>query len=51
MIVTCSPHSSSIEETISTLKFAVRAKNVKNYYKVNYKSSENSMKNVVSKLS
>jgi len=51
MIVTCSPHSSSLEETITTLKFAVRAKSVKNYSKLNYKPCGDSMKNVVSQLS
>lgn len=48
MLVTCSPHSSSINETMTTLKFAVRAKSVKNYCKLNFKPFGDSMKNIVS---
>jgi kinesin family protein 5 len=35
IIVTCSPHSSSQEETISSLKFATRAKTIKTHFKMN----------------
>jgi len=39
LIVTCSPHSSVMQESISTLKFAQRAKKLKNKVQVNIKSS------------
>ena len=39
LIVTGSPHSSQIEETISTLKFATRAKTIKLAFKMNLKNS------------
>jgi kinesin family protein 5 len=39
LIVTCSSHSSSLEETVSTLKFASRAKSIKNHFKMNVKIS------------
>ena len=35
IITTCSPHSASKEETISTLKFATRAKTIKLKFKMN----------------
>ena len=35
LIVTCSPHSYNISETISTLRFGVSAKNIKNKPKIN----------------
>jgi kinesin family protein 5 len=35
LIVTCSPHSISLEESISTLKFGARAKNIKNHFRAN----------------
>ena len=35
LIVTCSPHSSNFSETISTLRFGVSAKNIKNKPKIN----------------
>ena len=50
MIVTCSPHSSSLEETISTLKFATRAKSVKNYCRLNYQKSPNSISQLSQEL-
>jgi len=37
LIVTCSPHSYNIDETISTLNFAKRAKKIKNIVKANIK--------------
>jgi kinesin family member 5 len=43
LIVTCSSHSSSLEETISTLKFANRAKSIKNHFKMNLKNSPEAM--------
>ncbi|CAG9325638.1 unnamed protein product [Blepharisma stoltei] len=45
LIVACSSFSKSIEETLNTLKFAIRAKAVKNKAKINIKNSpENYMK-------
>ena len=35
LIITCSPAKFNLEETISTLKFGARAKNIKNKAKVN----------------
>jgi kinesin family protein 5 len=43
LIVTCSSHASSMDETISTLKFASRAKSIKNHYKMNVKMSSEMM--------
>ncbi|EGR27712.1 kinesin motor domain protein [Ichthyophthirius multifiliis] len=45
LIVTCSSHSSSLEETLSTLKFATRAKFIKNHFKMNIKNSPDAFKN------
>lgn len=39
LIVTCSPHSSSYEETINSLKFATRSKTIKTHYKVNIRTN------------
>lgn len=39
LMVACSPHPRNFEETISTLKFAVRAKTIKNKPKLNIKRS------------
>lgn len=39
LMVACSPHPRNFEETISTLKFAIRAKTIKNKPKVNVKRS------------
>jgi len=39
LIVTCSQHSSNFEETMSSLKFAQRAKTIKNTVKINIKQS------------
>jgi len=50
LIVTCSPHSSNKEETISTLKFATRAKTIKTHYKMNIQNSPDSMMNVIERL-
>lgn len=43
LLVTCSSHSSSLEETLSTLKFATRAKSIKNNFKMNIKNSPESL--------
>lgn len=39
LIVNCSPHPRNIEDTINTLKFAQRAKTIKNKAKLNIKKS------------
>lgn len=44
LIVTCSPHSSSLEETISSLKFATRTKAVKTHFKMNIRTSPDNMR-------
>lgn len=50
LIVTCSPHSSNKEESISTLKFATRAKTIKTHYKMNIQTSPDTMAFVMEKL-
>ena len=35
LIVTCSPSMMNVQETISTLRFGMRAKNIKNKAKIN----------------
>lgn len=50
LIVTCSIHSSSVEETVSTLKFAQRAKNIKNHFKMNVKISYDMMQQIITEL-
>ncbi|CAD8077173.1 unnamed protein product [Paramecium sonneborni] len=50
LIVTCSSHASSMDETISTLKFASRAKSIKNHYKMNIKMSSEMMQQMIKDL-
>ena len=50
LIVTCSSHSSSLDETISTLKFATRAKNIKNTCRINVKNSPEEMQKIIAQL-
>jgi len=50
LIVTCSPHSSQFAETQSTLKFAQRAKKIKNEVRVNVKSSPNQLLKIIEQL-
>ena len=50
LIVACSPHSSQIAETTSTLKFAQRAKKIKNNVKVNIKKSAEQLAKQVEEL-
>jgi hypothetical protein len=50
LIVTCSPHVYHYEETLSTLKFAQRAKKIKNTAKINIKRSNEELENMVAKL-
>ena len=46
IIITCSPHSHNAEETISSMKFALRAKQVKNYRYTNRMSKNNHCKSI-----
>lgn len=50
LLVTCSSHYSSLDETVSTLKFAARAKNIKNHYKMNITSSPDSLQKIILQL-
>jgi kinesin family member 5 len=50
LVVTCSPHSSNREESISTLKFASRAKTIKTHYKMNVQISPESMAALIEQL-
>lgn len=50
LIVTGSPHSSQLEETISTLKFATRAKTIKLNFKMNLKNSPAQMNRIFGTL-
>ena len=50
LIVTCSPHSYNVEETLSTLNFAKRAKKVKNRVKVNIKRSPLELEKIIANL-
>lgn len=50
LIVTCSPHSYNAEETLSTLNFAKRAKNVKNTVKINLKKTTEEYERVIANL-
>jgi kinesin family protein 5 len=40
----------SMEETVSTLKFASRAKSIKNHYKMNVKMSSEMMQQMIKDL-
>lgn len=51
LIVTCSPHSFNSEETIATLKFAMRAKKIKNKVKINIKKSVEELEKIIESLS
>ena len=50
LIVTCSPHSYHLDETLSTLGFATRAKTIKNKCKVNIKYSYEELQQMVNRL-
>ncbi|EGR28879.1 kinesin motor domain protein [Ichthyophthirius multifiliis] len=50
LIVTCSMHSKFIDDTISSLKFATRAKTIKNHFKVNFTHSAESLKQTIELL-
>ncbi|MDR3548403.1 MAG: hypothetical protein P4M11_09105 [Candidatus Pacebacteria bacterium] len=50
LIVTCSPHSSAMQESMSTLKFAQRAKKLKNRVKMNIKNSPGQLMKIIEQL-
>ena len=50
VVVACSPHFTNFEETISTLKFAQRAKFIKNKPKINIKRSAEYYIKIIEKL-
>jgi kinesin family protein 5 len=50
LIVTCSPHIYNAEETITTLKFAQRAKKIKNKVKINIKRSTEQLEAMIELL-
>ncbi len=50
LVVTCSPHSSQLQETLTTLKFAQRAKKIKNRVKVNIKHSPDQLLKMIEQL-
>ncbi|CAG9325378.1 unnamed protein product [Blepharisma stoltei] len=50
LIVACSPSARAIEETLNTLKFAVRAKKIKNKATINIKNSPESYIKMIEKL-
>lgn len=50
LIVTCSPHVYNCEETISSLKFALRAKKIKNIVKINIKRSVEQLEAIIEEL-
>ena len=50
LIVTCSNYSAELAETISTLKFAQRAKKLKNNVKVNIKNNTDQLMKVIERL-
>ena len=50
LIVACSPHSANKEESITTMKFAARAKTIKNRYKMNIQNSPEALMAVIENL-
>eukprot|EP01006_Ploeotia_vitrea_P034415 TRINITY_DN65751_c1_g2_i1.p1 TRINITY_DN65751_c1_g2~~TRINITY_DN65751_c1_g2_i1.p1 ORF type:complete len:957 (-),score=493.92 TRINITY_DN65751_c1_g2_i1:499-3369(-) len=50
LLVTCSPHAINLDETISALKFAQRAKHIKNRVRVNRQLSVFELKDLVGRL-
>ncbi len=50
LVVTCSPHSSQKEETLSALKFAQRAKKLRNSVRVNVKNSSDGLMKMIEQL-
>lgn len=50
IIVTCSPHLKNLDDTLNTLKFAQRAKSIKNMAKLNIKKSPEVYMTIIKKL-
>ena len=50
LIVTCSPHLYNIDETVSTLQFAQRAKKIKNIVKANINKSPEELEKIIEDL-
>jgi len=50
LLIACSPHKFNIEETISTLKFGQRAKQIKNAVKINRQRSVAELEAIVARL-
>ncbi|CAG9328770.1 unnamed protein product [Blepharisma stoltei] len=50
LIVACSPSPRSQEETLNTLKFAMRAKNIQNKVSINFKNSPDSINLIIEQL-
>ena len=50
LLVACSPHIFNLEETVSTLQFAKRAKTIKNSVKVNKQRSVEELMAIIEKL-
>lgn len=50
LIVACSPHVFNCEETIATMKFATRAKKIKNKVKQNIKKSTEELERIIEDL-
>lgn len=50
LIITCSPSSYNEAESVSTLRFGMRAKNIKNKPKVNKELSISQLNNIIEKL-
>ena len=50
LIVNCSPHPRNVEDTINTLKFAQRAKTIKNKATVNIKKSAEAYMRIIEEL-
>ena len=49
LIITCSPHPYNEDETLSTLRFGARARNIKNQPKVNREYSIPELKKLLEK--
>ena len=50
LIVACSPHLFNVDETVSSLLFAQRAKTIKNKVKINIKRSNEEMEKLIESL-
>ena len=50
LIVACSPHSSQMKETISSLQFAQRAKKLKNNVQINFKRAPEDLLKIIDQL-